>query len=609
MRVYRVLPVLLKSSVLGAAFILLNLSVWADAGRNSQIDLARRAYERAVQQRSMQKIIVALIYLGDAQKDKNIDSAYLNYTYALKLADRFKLVRFRPQIFFETGMLHTKAGNFKMAVELFDSARLSALRTGNDTIVCNVDNVMGTIYMDLWNEVQAKSMFEQAYRLATEKKLPRQAGIALGNMARFINDPDSAVTTMKTAINLINKKREKGKEAALIYINIGNRMSDPDSAISYYQKAISSVDGNPISEIVMQACNNMAYSYLDKDQAANAGRLLQYTAIPIAESDSNYDWLASLYDTWSDVKAYRGDFKGALAMQKKAMKARTQAEKRKSAEQVRLLLILLDVKKKDVLFNQAQLRVTSQDRDIRSLKFVILILFTALLLIVATVIGVYQRIKIKTQRKELDLTKRKMDIHDYERKRLAMQLHDLTGPLEKKMVQHFGNLPFHDPSVREELTAVWKKISSTIHDISYQLNHNMVEDLPFPVLITSLVEDYRSVSDLIIEIEIAPGTIVSAEQKVNLFCIIQEMLTNAMKHVQVGSVTISLTEEFENLYLFYQDNGPGFNPGKRKTQSMGINNIFERAFLLGGKATLKTSPGKGTRWIVAIPVTIYEKQK
>jgi signal transduction histidine kinase len=34
---------------------------------------------------------------------------------------------------------------------------------------------------------------------------------------------------------------------------------------------------------------------------------------------------------------------------------------------------------------------------------------------------------------------------------------------------------------------------------------------------------------------------------------------------------------------------------------MGINNIFERAMLMGGRATLNTAPGKGTKWIIAIP--------
>ena len=597
---------LLKGSLLIFLIILLNTIGWAETGWNSQADSARSAYAIALKQRSIHQIITALILLGDAQKEKNIDSAYLDYSYALQLADRFGLVKFRPQIFFETAMLHTKAGNYKTAVELFDSARFSALRMGNDVILSNVLNMLGTLYMDLWNKPAAKSMFENAYKLAIEKHLPRQAGVAYGNLACFIRDPDSSVNAMKTAIDMINNEPGPGKEKALIYINMANRMSNPDSAIGYYQKAIGTVDGTTMHDIVMQACNNMAYSYLDKGLAVKADELIQFTAIPIAESDSNFEWLASLYDTWADIKAYKHDYKGALALEKKAVNSRVQAELRKSAGQVRLLVLLLEVKKKDLLFSHTQLRVNKQEQDIRSLKFVVFILITVLLLIGVVVIGVNQRTKIKNQRKELELTKRKIDIHDYERKRLAMQLHDLTGPFDQKMTNRIGHLSFPDPVIREELMAEWKKISSIVHSISYQLNSNMVEDLPFPVLIESLVNEYRLIGKLEIEFEIAPGTSINSSQQVNLFCIIQELLTNAMKHVKTGLITFRLTMEYENLYLFYQDKGSGFDAKRMNNRSMGINNIFDRAILLGGKATLLTSPGKGTKWIIAVPQTTHE---
>lgn len=590
-----------KVSLVLILLIFLTFSVSAVSGRDVQSDSAQTAYTRALQQRSMHQIINALIMLGNSKNEKSFDLAYLDYSLALKLSERFGLVKFRPGIFFETGMLHTKAGNFNMAVKLFDSARISALRTGDDIIVCNVYNMLGTIYLDIWNPINAKMMFEQAYKHAMEKQLYRQAGVALGNIAQFINDPDSSLNAMKTAVSLIDKAPGRGKEKALIYINIGNRVSNPDSAIFYYQKSMGDEDGNPTANMVMQACNNMAYSYLDKNQPVSANELLQFTAIPIARADSNFDWLASLYDTWSDVKAFQNDYKEALALEKMAMKSRLQAESRKSAAQVRLLLLLLDVREKDILFDEAQLRVANQNENIRSLKLVVFILVALLLLISVVVTGVYQRIKIKTQRKELDLTKRKIDIHDYERKRLAMQLHDLTGPLDQKMSSQIGKLSFPDPLMRDDLLAEWKKISSVIHSISYQLNDRMVEDLSFPELVHNLVKEFRLISALNIECEISPGTIIAPHQQVNMFCIIQELLANAMKHVKTGFVSIKLTMECENLYLVYHDTGSGFDSARQGKQGMGINNIIDRAVLLGGKATLRTSPGKGTSWIVAVP--------
>ncbi|MEI7501599.1 MAG: ATP-binding protein, partial [Bacteroidota bacterium] len=545
--------------------------------------------------------ISALILTGDAYKKNNIDSAYKNYAYALKLADRFRLVKFRPKLFFELAMLQCQGYNFEMAVELFDSSKNAALRLGDFATVSNVLNMLGTLQFDLWSAREAKVLFDSSYAMAIKNHLYLQAGVALGNLARFIEDQDSAVVTMKKAVLLITEEGGIKNEAGYIYINIGNRMSNPDSAIIYFEKALQIGNDVPVPEITMVAYNNMAYCYLDKNNPAKASEILQKSAIPIAISDSNYDWLSTLYDTWSDVMAQKHDFHEAWRLQKEARKALVKAEKRKSANQVRLLIMLLEVKNKDLLLSASQIKVATQEDSIKNLKFLVFAMIAMALLIILGSLGVYQRMKIKGHRKELELIRGQIEIEDHERKRIAMQLHDLVGSLDQKMVGQIERFASADLTVRSGLIAEWKKASSLIHSVSYQLNKGMVEDLPFKTLVEAIFEEYREFSNLTLSLVFAPGVEIPKNHLFHLISIIRELLTNAVKYVQEGAVSVTITTEHGNHYVIYQDHGPGFDRNTINQKSMGINNIFERAILMGGQATLQASPGKGTKWIIVIP--------
>ena len=79
-------------------------------------------------------------------------------------------------------------------------------------------------------------------------------------------------------------------------------------------------------------------------------------------------------------------------------------------------------------------------------------------------------------------------------------------------------------------------------------------------------------------------------------------MMNAGKHVKSGKVGISISEEYNNLYIIYEDDGPGFDQSSAGLSGLGLMHIFERAKLLNGKAVLDTSPGQGTRWTISVPV-------
>ncbi len=95
--------------------------------------------------------------------------------------------------------------------------------------------------------------------------------------------------------------------------------------------------------------------------------------------------------------------------------------------------------------------------------------------------------------------------------------------------------------------------------------------------------------------------------KVFLFRIIQEALSNVEKHAKADKVSIKLDMDIDLLRVTITDNGVGFDMEKvlrdpEKWDHFGIKGIMERARLVGGEGRVESTPGKGTKLIVEVPL-------
>lgn len=87
-----------------------------------------------------------------------------------------------------------------------------------------------------------------------------------------------------------------------------------------------------------------------------------------------------------------------------------------------------------------------------------------------------------------------------------------------------------------------------------------------------------------------------------IFRIVQESLTNARRYSQSHRLLVKLTRRDDCIRIAVQDWGIGFNPKKVGDGHFGLEGIRERARLFGGSAIIKSTPGKGTRIVVELPV-------
>jgi signal transduction histidine kinase len=102
---------------------------------------------------------------------------------------------------------------------------------------------------------------------------------------------------------------------------------------------------------------------------------------------------------------------------------------------------------------------------------------------------------------------------------------------------------------------------------------------------------------------------LSAAAEVAAFRIIEEAVTNVVKHADASCVTVTLSSEGEELHISVIDDGIGIASTIDGT-GMGLQSIRERATELGGKCNVNIGPnGKGTCVIVTLPITPREEEQ
>jgi two-component system sensor histidine kinase UhpB len=101
---------------------------------------------------------------------------------------------------------------------------------------------------------------------------------------------------------------------------------------------------------------------------------------------------------------------------------------------------------------------------------------------------------------------------------------------------------------------------------------------------------------------------IPEDQKLNIYRIIQEQLTNIIKHAEASFISIQMTVSAEKVYLTIMDNGKGFDPGIKR-EGVGITNMISRAELFDGEVKIDSVPGKGCVLEVVLSVGKTELTK
>jgi signal transduction histidine kinase len=196
-----------------------------------------------------------------------------------------------------------------------------------------------------------------------------------------------------------------------------------------------------------------------------------------------------------------------------------------------------------------------------------------------------------------------------ERKRLARELHDQTGQQLTALIAGLGALESCAPDAScanklLELRNLASRTLSEVHAVSVALRPSVLDDLGLVAAIRRRLETEAARFGVTTDLHVVnfDGARLPPETELAFYRIVQEALTNAIRHGAARSISILLQRRENRVLLVVEDDGHGFDPAQSRHEArLGLLGIEERAALLGGTLRIESQPGRGTSLFVEIP--------
>lgn len=216
--------------------------------------------------------------------------------------------------------------------------------------------------------------------------------------------------------------------------------------------------------------------------------------------------------------------------------------------------------------------------------------------------------KLATVLKEQELTAidAMIEGQEKERQRIANDLHDDLGGLMATVKLHFNALKDKDsPELFEKTNTLIEEAYQKVRTVAHAKNSGVIAKQGLLKAVENMAEKISASNKIQIDvIDHGLDNRLENSLELTLFRIIQELITNVIKHAEATEVTIHLTNHDDTINIMVEDNGKGFNPNQvtKTNKGMGISSIDKRIEHLDGKLTIESEKNKGTTVIIDIPL-------
>jgi signal transduction histidine kinase len=215
----------------------------------------------------------------------------------------------------------------------------------------------------------------------------------------------------------------------------------------------------------------------------------------------------------------------------------------------------------------------------------------------------------QSQRVARDAMRRVVAAQELERRRLARELHDETGQALTSIL--LGLRTIDDARGESELHAavsvVRDLVRTTLEDVrrlAVELRPSVLDDFGLVAALERLTQSFGEQTEIAVRFEqlLPTADRLPSEVETALYRIVQESLTNVVKHARAANVRIVLARTDDSASLFIEDDGVGFDPSSPSETGIGLVGMQERVALLGGRLTIESRAGAGTTFVAEVPL-------
>ena len=214
-----------------------------------------------------------------------------------------------------------------------------------------------------------------------------------------------------------------------------------------------------------------------------------------------------------------------------------------------------------------------------------------------------------SQRVARDALRRVVAGQELERKRLARELHDETGQaltsilLGLRSIEESSKETARAPRGRARAARDRGRDAARRPSPRRRAQPKALDDFGLVPALERLAETFAEQTDVDVHLQAVLGQDrLPAEIETALYRIVQEALTNVVKHAQASTVSVVLTRKGQSVVAVVEDDGRGFDPTQTRDEGLGLVGMRERIALLDGRVTVESSERGGTTVVVEVPV-------
>ncbi len=450
--------------------------------------------------------------------------------------------------------------------------------------------------------------------------------ILLGKAYRFKKEYDSSLVYYNKALKLSDsiQIKELQLKSRIGLAKLTDAQGELETAFQAYERIRNEAKSEGLDAIFFEGSLLAARTFYKQEFYDTAVIALSMAYINAIDSN-NLHYQKELLIIQSRCFYKKGDYKNAYNGMTQLFGVASQIQSKQQQDIIKELEIQYETLKKEQAISELKENQLKKEAELdrqKTIRNAFLIGFIVILIpIIALLYTYFQKIQAQSllnkkqeeinnqkvtalkQEQELNLIKATIEGQDEERKRIAQELHDsIGGNLAgiKLQLSSIENMPERLHTISSQLNETYQ----LVRDISHTLTPKKFRQNKFTTLVCEYIKGINNAGKIAINFYPHPEPqINSIDDKIHVevFKIIQELMTNTLKHAQANKLDIHLNLIDNTLSLLFEDNGIGFDTNIMK-QGIGLTNIQDRITQINGHLHIDTALNRGTVIAVEIPI-------
>lgn len=505
----------------------------------------------------------------------------------------------------QKGRCFMRKSQYKEAIDMGYQVIDGAEKIKDALLQMKGKTLIGWAYLEMDQTRESLNWHLKALQTATDTLLLEKYGILFANIALNYNalgKTDSALYNINKAINYSRRNENLFALSnslaiqAQLYVTSGQtKLAEvPLKEVVDIRKLI----GDPF--YIVSDMAQLALFYANNGQPEK-GIAISYEGIEIANQYKLDTKLFFLYGALAENYKASGNTAKYAEVLEKIIAIKDSVYTKNSAEALAEMQTKYDLEKKENLIIRQELDITRQNQLFYGL--LLLLLFAAVIAIIQfRAYGKNQKIKLhQIHEEEKRITAQAItSAEENERKRIAADLHDNMGAYAAAIIANIDDIMQNKNSVNEGTLLYLKnnaaEIMNSLRETIWTLSKERISLTGitdrFKIYVQKIIPAYPSVKTEITE-NIINDLSFSPLQALNIFRILQEAFTNALKHSGASLINI-IFESNSRMHISITDNGTGITKANYINNGNGIKNMRSRAFESGFDLSIDKNENQGT---------------